>query len=438
VIERWFGVREAGSTLGREAIGGLTTFLTLAYIVVVNPVILAAGGVPIEGAVTATCIAAALATLLMGLIANYPIALAPGMGLNAFFAYSICLGAGVPWQTALGLVFWAGVLFLLLTVTGARRVLVQAVPPVIKLAGAAGIGLFIAFIGLRQGGLVQANENTLVALGDLTAPPAVLALGGLALALALAARGVRTAVFWGVLGTLGAGLAFGLIPWPESVLRLPSLTFPGFEIDLLGALAPRYWTLVLVILFFDLFDTLGTLLAVAHEGGFLDEEGELPRLDRAMLADSAGSVAGALLGTSTVTSYIESGTGVSAGARTGLANVVTAALLLASLFFTPLVAVVAEGVTGGLYPVTAPALILVGILMTRAVRQIDWQDLTEAAPAFFTVLLMPLTFNISHGLAAGIVVYTLVKVAARRTAEVHWLLYALTIAFALRYALLPW
>lgn len=437
-LDRWFGVRRAGSTPGREVVGGLTTFLTMAYIVVVNPALLAAGGVPVEGAVTATCVAAALATLLMGLLANYPIALAPGMGLNAFFAYSICVGAGVPWQTALGLVFWAGVIFLLLSVTGARRVLVRAVPPVIKLAGAVGIGLFIAFIGLQQGGLVRADPNTLVALGDLSAAPAVLTLAGLALVLGLAAAGVRTAVFWGVLGTLAAGLVSGLVPWPDRLMSLPSLVFPGFEIDLLGALAPRYWTLVLVILFFDLFDTLGTLLGIAHEGGFLDQKGELPRLDRAMWADSLGSVAGALLGTSTVTSYIESGTGVGAGARTGLANVVTATLLLASLLFTPLVAVVAEGVAGGLHPVTAPALLLVGILMVRAVREIDWGDLTEAAPAFFTALLMPLTFNISHGLAAGIVVYTLVKVAARRSGEVHWLLYALTVAFALRYAWLPW
>ena len=419
-------------------VGGITTFLTMAYIVVVNPALLAAGGVPVEGAVTATCVAAALATLLMGLLANYPIALAPGMGLNAFFAYSICVGAGVPWQTGLGLVFWAGVIFLVLSVTGARRVLVRAVPPVIKLAGAVGIGLFIAFIGLQQGGLVRGDPNTLVALGDLAAPPAVLTLAGLALVLGLAAAGVRTAVFWGVVGTLGAGLAVGLVPVPERLVSLPSLVFPGFEIDLVGALAPRYWTLLLVILFFDLFDTLGTLLGIAHEGGFLDEEGELPRLNRAMWADSLGSVAGALLGTSTVTSYIESGTGVGAGARTGLANVVTAGLLLASLLFTPLVAVVAEGVAGGLLPVTAPALLLVGTLMVRAVREIDWGDLTEAAPAFFTALLMPLTFNISHGLAAGIVVYTLVKVAARRSREVHWLLYALTVAFALRYAWLPW
>jgi len=229
----------------------------------------------------------------------------------------------------------------------------------------------------------------------------------------------------------------GLVPWPQGLVSVPSFDFPGFEIDFWGALAPRYWTLVLVILFFDLFDTLGTLLGVAHEAGFVDEEGNLPRLDRALLADSVGSTAGALVGTSTVTSYIESGAGVGAGARTGLANVVTAGLLLATLFFTPLVAVVAEGVADGLHPVTAPALILVGTLMVRAVREIDWQDFTEAAPAFFTALLMPLTFNISHGLAAGIVVYTLVKVAARRAGEVHWLLYALTVAFALRYAWLP-
>lgn len=437
MLERLFRLRSTETTLLREVVGGVTTFLTMAYIVFVNPVFLSAAGIPATAAVTATCLAAALATLLMGLLANYPIALAPGMGLNAFFAYSICLGAGVPWQTALGLVFWAGVAFLLLTVTGARRVIVAAVPPVIRFAGAAGIGLFIAFIGLQQGGLVRDDPNTLVALGDLTSAPALLTLAGVTLILGLTAAGVRTAIFWGVVATLAAGLAVGILPWPESFVRLPELSLPGLEIDLWGALSLDLLPLLLVILFFDLFDTLGTLLGVAHEGGFLDEDGRLPRLDRALLADSLGSVAGALLGTSTVTSYIESGAGVGAGARTGLANLVTSALLLGSLFFAPLVAVVGGGVEGRFNPVVAPALIMVGTLMVKAVREIDWGDPTEAAPAFFTALLMPLTFNISHGLAAGIVVYTLVKAAAGRAREVHWLLFALSAVFVLRYALLP-
>ena len=436
MLERIFRIQEAGSTLGREVLGGFTTFLTMAYIVVVNPVFLHAAGIPLPGAVLATCLSAAVATLLMAFLARYPIALAPGMGLNAFFAYGICLGVGVPWQTALGLTFWAGILFLLLTVTGARRAIVAAVPPVLRFSGAVGIGLFVAFIGLQQGGLVKGDPNTLLALGDLTAAPALLTLTGLAVTLALLARGVKIAIFLGLLVTLAGGLVSGLVPLPEAVVAVPSLELPGFQIDLLGALRLQYVPLVLVILFFDVFDTLGTLLGIAHQGGFL-RDGELPRLDRAMTADSLGSVAGSLFGTSTVTSYIESGAGVGVGARTGLASVVTGGLFLVAPLLTPLVAVVGTAAEGGAHPVTAPALIAVGILMIGAVREIEWQDFTEAAPAFLTALIMPMSFNISHGLAAGIVSYVLVKTAAGRGREVHWLMYLLAVLFLLRYGLLP-
>ena len=436
MLEKVFKIRAAGSTPGREVVGGLTTFLTMVYIVAVNPVFLTAAGMPLEGAVLATCLSAAFATLLMAFVANYPIALAPGMGLNAFFAYGICLGAGVPWQTALGLVFWAGVLFVVLTVTGARRVLVRAVPKVLRLSGAVGIGLFIAFIGLQQGGLVKADPNTFVSLGEPTSGVALLSLLGLAAALVLAARGVRIAIFVALLVSLAGGLISGLLPMPQAWFEVPAFSLPGLEIDLVGALAPQYLPLLLVILFFDLFDTMGTLLAIAHEGGFA-RDGELPRLNRAMTADSLGSAAGALFGTSTVTSYIESGSGVGVGARTGLASLVTGGLFLLAPFFTPVIAVIGEGVQGGGNPVTAPALILVGILMAGAVKEIDWKDFTEAAPAFLTALLMPLTFNISHGLAAGILTFALVKTAAGRRREVHWLLYLLSLLFLARYAWLP-
>jgi len=436
MLERIFHVRAAGSTVGREVLGGVTTFLTMAYILAVNPVFLTAAGMPLEGAILATALAAALATLVMAFAANYPIALAPGMGMNAFFAYGICVGAGVRWQTALGMVFWAAVLFILLTVTGARRVLVRAVPKVIQLAGAVGIGLFIAFIGLEQGGLVRADPNTLVALGNLRAAPALLTLFGVAVSLVLLARGVRTAIFWGLAATLAAALLSGVVPPPARVFSMPGFDLPGLQIDLLGALRLEYVPLILVILFFALFDTLGTLMGVAHEAGFL-RDGELPRIERALTADAAGMLGGALLGTSPVTSYIESGAGVGVGARTGLASVVTGMLLLLSLFCAPLVALVGQSLGPGLNPVTAPALILVGILMVGAVREIDWSDPTEAAPTFFTALLMPLTFNISHGLAAGIIVYVLVKSAAGRFREVHWLMAVLAILFVLRYALLP-
>jgi AGZA family xanthine/uracil permease-like MFS transporter len=436
MLERLFHVRAAGSSPGREALGGVTTFLTLAYILAVNPVILTAAGMPLQGAIVATALSAAFATLLMAFVANYPIALAPGMGMNAFFAYGICVGSGVPWQTALGMVFWAGVIFVVLTVTGARRVLVRAVPDVIKLAGAVGIGLFIAFIGLQHGGIVRADKNTLVALGTLSSPAALLTLFGLAVSLALMAAGVQTALFWGLGATVVAGLIAGEVTMPASLVSMPSLALPGLQIDLLGALRLQYAPLILVILFFALFDTLGTLMGLAHQAGLL-KDGELPRIERALTADAMGMVGGALFGTSPVTSYIESGSGIAVGARTGLASVVTGGLLLISLFFSPLVAAISRPDAGGFTPLTAPALILVGTLMVRAVREIDWTDTTEAAPAFFTALLMPLTFNISHGLAAGIVVYVLVKLAARRWREVHWLMYVLAVLFVLRYALLP-
>ncbi|HSS77005.1 MAG TPA: NCS2 family permease [Thermoanaerobaculia bacterium] len=436
MLERIFHVRASGSTPGREALGGITTFLTLAYILAVNPVFLTAAGIPLQGAIVATALSAAFATLLMAFVANYPIALAPGMGMNAFFAYGICVGSGVPWQTALGMVFWAGVIFVVLTVTGARRVLVRAVPEVIKLAGAVGIGLFIAFIGLQHGGIIRADKNTLVALGALSSPAALLTLFGLAVSLALMAAGVQTALFWGLAATVVAGLISGEVTMPASLVSAPSFALPGLQIDLLGALRLQYAPLILVLLFFALFDTLGTLMGLAHQAGLL-KDGELPRIERALTADALGMVGGALFGTSPVTSYIESGSGVAVGARTGLASVVTGGLLLISLFFTPLVGAISRPDAGGFTPLTAPALILVGTLMVRAVREIDWTDTTEAAPAFFTALLMPLTFNISHGLAAGIVVYVLVKLAARRGREVHWLMYVLAVLFVLRYALLP-
>ena len=332
--------------------------------------------------------------------------------------------------------FWAGIVFLLLTATGARRVLVGAVPEVIKLAGAVGIGLFIAFIGLQHGGLVRADKNTLVALGDLRSPAALLTLFGLAVSLILMAAGVSTAIFWGLAATLIAALATGQMAMPSALVSAPDFALPGLQIDLLGALRVQYLPLMLVLLFFALFDTLGTLMGLAHQAGLL-RGGELPRIGRALTVDALGMVGGALFGTSPVTAYIESGSGIGVGARTGLASLVTGALLLLSLFLTPLVGLISHADAAGLTPVTAPALILVGTLMVRAVKEIDWSDMTEAAPAFFTALLMPLTFNISHGLAAGIIVYALTKLAARRGREVHWLMYALAVLFVLRYAFLP-
>ena len=444
-IARFFNVAAAGSTVGREVIGGLTTFLTMAYIMAVNPVLLAAAGMPREGAVLATVVASAVATLAMGLVANLPVALAPGMGLNAFFAYTICINNQVPWQTALGLLALVSLVFLALTVGRVRAAITEAVPRTLRFAAAVGIGLFITTIGLQHAGLVAPHPATYVTLGDLGAAHVRLALAGLAITLVLAARRVRTAVFWGVLATALLAMWLGMIAAPPGAwLRPPAMTFPGREMDLRAALDPALAPLGLVLLFFALFDAMGTLYAVGTEAGLLDDAGRFPRLGRALMVDAGGALVGALLGTSSVTCYIESATGVSVGARTGLASVVTGACFLLSLFCIPVVLALSAGVpvetAGGVhtyYPVTAPALIVVGVLMARSVVRIAWDDLTEAVPAFLTLVLMPATFSISHGLAAGFVSYAGMKLAAGKGREVHWLVYALAALFAWRYLAFP-
>jgi AGZA family xanthine/uracil permease-like MFS transporter len=434
MLERWFKIREAGSTPGRELLGGLTTFLTMAYIIFVNPIFLEGAGISHAGAVLATCLGAILGTLLMAFLANYPIALAPGMGMNAFFLYTIVKSSGVPWPTALGLCFWSGVLFVLVTITGAREIVVRAVPATIKLSAAVGIGLFIALIGLQHGGIVADHPATLISLGDLGGAAPKLALSGLLVTLVLMAAKIRTAIFWGVAATAALAWIGGALPASHGWTR-PTFDLPGFQIDLWGALKLKYLPLVLVLLFFSIFDTLGTLMAVAHEAGFL-KDGQLPRVERALLADSLATAGGSLLGTSTVTSYIESGAGVAVGARTGLANVVTALLFAAAIFVTPLVEVIGRPI-GGLYPITAPALVAVGILMARAIGEIRWSEMSEAIPAFLTMVIMPATFNISHGLAVGILSHVVVRVAARRWREVHWLMYVLAALIVYGYARLP-
>ncbi len=436
LLDRRFGVSAAGSTVGREALGGLTTFLSMAYIAVVNPVFLSAAGIPREDAILATIVSAAFATILMGVAANLPVALAPGMGLNAFFAYTICLQHHVAWQTGLGLLAIVALVFFVLTLGGIRRTITEAVPKTLRLASPVGIGLFIAVVGLQQSGVVIGDPATLVTLGNLRSPPTLLALGGLAATLALMARGIRAAVFWGMLITVTAGWMAGLVSTGASWVELPHGRLPGNEIDLEGALRPDLLPLGVVLLFFAIFDAMGTLFAVGSEAGLVDNEGRFPRLGRALMVDAIGALAGALIGTSSVTCYIESATGASVGARTGLASVVTGLCFVAALFLIPLVAAVAAGVRSGehtLYPVTAPALIVVGVLMSRAVVHIDWTDLTEAVPAFLTLSLMPATFSISHGLAAGFVSHAGMKLAAGRARESHWLAYAIALLFVWRY-----
>jgi len=438
-LERWFGLSGHGTTTRTEVTAGLTTFLALAYIVFVQPAVLSAAGMDFGAVMTATCLASAFATLLMGLMANYPIAVAPAMGHNFFFAFSVVVGMKVPWPVALGAVAIAGIIFILTAGVGLREKLITALPPFLQRAIAVGIGLLIALIGLEWSGLVVASPGTLVTLGNLRSPPTLLALFGLALTAVLHARGVRAAILAGMVASALAGWATGLVTFHGVASAPPSLAPTFLKLDIAGALSPALWPVILIFFFLALFDSVGTLVGVAGQAGLL-VNGTLPRARQALLADAVGTVAGAGLGTSTVTAYIESATGVAAGGRTGLASVVTALLLLASLFFSPLVRMIGGGYDAGqgivLYPVVAPALILVGTLMMREVRHIGWEDPTEAVPAFLTMIVMPLAMSITEGIAFGFVSAVLLKLATRRGDELHWLIYVFAVLFVLRYALL--
>jgi AGZA family xanthine/uracil permease-like MFS transporter len=412
----------------RELVGGVTTFMTMAYIVVINPQILAQAGMPAEGVVFATCISAAVASLVMGLYANYPIAMAPGMSLNAYFTYSVCLGMGIPWRTALGVVFLSGVLFILLTITRVREQIVNGIPNCLKHSTAAGIGMFIAFVGLRNAKLVVANPATFVGIGSLSLPEVQVACFGLVFTLVLMARKINGAILIGIAGTMLFAILRGLTHWPTAWLSIPHPGGTFLQLDLRAAVHLGLLEIVFAFLFVDLFDNVGTLVGVCEQGGFV-KDGRIPRVGRALLADGVGTVFGALTGTSTVTSYIESASGVAAGARTGLSNVFVALLFLMAVFFSPI---------AGAIPAfaTAPALILVGALMTQSISHVAWGDFTEAFPAFLTMLTMPLTFSIATGLSLGVIGYTVVKVGTGRYREVSIVLWILTLLFILRYVYL--
>jgi AGZA family xanthine/uracil permease-like MFS transporter len=440
VLERLFHLKERRTTVGAEVRGGSVTFATMCYIVFVQPAVLSqAAGMDFGAVMTATCLSAAFATLVMGLWANYPIAEAPLMGENFFFAVSVVSMAGVAWPTALGIVFWSGVLFLLLTVLRVRQLVMDAVPASLRAAIAAGIGLFIAFIGLTHAGIVVKSPapGAYVQIGDLASPVALVALAGLAVTAVLFARGVRGGIAIGLAVTAALAAVVGLVRFGGVFAAPPSLSPTFLKMDLTGALG--HADLILVFLIMLVFDTVGTLIGVSEQAG-LTVEGRLPHAERAMLADAAGTLAGAALGTSTVSSYIESASGVAEGARTGLANVVTAALFLAALFLSPLVATVGGGVRVGdgyFYPITAPVIVLVGSLMMGQAARIAWSDATEALPAFATIVLIPFTFNIAHGVAGGLVAYAVVKAGAGRAREVAPVVWGLAGILLLAYALLP-
>ncbi|MGC2197812.1 MAG: NCS2 family permease [Terriglobales bacterium] len=428
MLDRYFKLTENQTTVRQELFGGLTTFMTMAYIVVVNPQILAQAGMPAEGVVFATCISAAVASLVMGLYANYPIAMAPGMSLNAYFTYSVCLGMGIPWRTALGVVFFSGVLFVLLTVTRVREQIVNGIPNCLKHSTAAGIGMFIAFVGLRNAKLVIANPVTFVGIGNVSQAEVQAACFGIVLTLVLMARKVNGAILLGIAGTTLFGILRGIAHWPAAWVSIPHPASTFLQLDLRAALHLGLLEIIFAFLFVDLFDNVGTLVGVCEQGGFV-KDGRIPRVGRALLADGVGTMFGALTGTSTVTSYIESAAGVAAGARTGLSNVFVAALFLIALFFSPVAGAISAFAT-------APALILVGALMTQSIAHVEWADFSEAFPAFLTMLAMPLTFSIATGLSLGVIGYTIVKVGTGRYRDVSVVLWILTVLFILRYVYL--
>jgi len=428
LLDRYFKLTENQTTVRQELLGGAPTFMTMAYIVVVNPQILAQAGMPPQGVVFATCVSAAVASLVMGLYANYPIALAPGMSLNAYFTYSVCIGMHIPWRTALGVVFFSGVLFVLLTITRVREQIVDGIPDCLKHSTAAGIGLFIAFVGMRNAKLVVANPATFVSIGNFSDPAVQCACFGIVLTLVLMARRINGAILLGILGTTLFGIVRGIASWPSGLVAMPQPSSTFLQLDFRGAMHLGLLEIIFAFLFVDLFDNVGTLLGVCEQAGFI-KNGKIPRVGRVLLADGVGTMFGALTGTSTVTSYIESAAGISAGARTGLSNIFVAALFLVALLFSPL----ATAIPGF---ATAPALILVGALMTQSIAQVKWADFTEAFPAFMTMLATPLTFSIATGLSLGVISFSIVKLGAGKYREVSIVLWILTGLFLLRYIFL--
>jgi AGZA family xanthine/uracil permease-like MFS transporter len=429
MFERYFELSRNGTTVRTEVVAGITTFLTMAYIMFVNPAILGDAGMDHGAVFVATCLGSAIGTLVMALYANYPLALAPGMGLNAYFTYGVVKGMHYPWQVALGAVLLSGVLFLVLSLTRIREWIADAIPRSQKLAISAGIGLFLGIIALKNAGIVVADRETLVTLGDLKAPGTVLAVAGFLVMVALDARRIPGAIIIGVLAATAAGVLLGVSPFAGIFAPPPSLAPTFLKLDVMGALDTGLVTIVFAFFFVDLFDNTGTLVGVAHRAGLIDRDGRIPRLRQAFLADSTATIAGALLGTSTVTSYIESAAGVRAGGRTGLVGLVVAGLFLLSLFLAPLAGTVPAYAT-------APALFFVACLMTRGLAELDWEDVTEYAPAVVAAVSMPLTFSIANGIAFGFIAYAAIKLLSGRIAEARPAVVVLGALFLVKFALL--
>lgn len=434
-MKKYFQFDELGTNYSREILGGFTTFLAMAYILVVNPLTLTLADVSDlpdalrmdYGAVfVATAVSAAIGCFIMGVVAKYPLGLAPGLGLNAFFAYTVVLVNGSPWQHALAAVFISGVFFLILTLTGLREKLINAIPMELKLAVGAGIGLFIAFIGFKNAGIIVSNEATMVGIGNLHDPQVLLAIFGVIITIILMVRGVKGGVFFGMVITAIVGMFFGLVDLPEKVVSSPPSVSPTFGALFSAFSDSEFYTLsmlsvILTFLFVDFFDNAGTLVAVANQAGLM-KDNRLPRAGKALISDSIATIVGSIFGTSTITSYVESSSGVAAGARTGFASIVTGVLFLCALFFSPVLSVVTNAVT-------APALIIVGILMVSALGQIAWERFEVAVPAFLTMIMMPLTSSIATGIAVGFIFYPLTMIIKGRAKDVNPIMYLFAVIF---------
>jgi AGZA family xanthine/uracil permease-like MFS transporter len=426
LLEKYFEFEHLGTNWRTEILAGVTTFLTMAYIVLVNPAILADAGVPLPAVTAATCLSAAFGSILMGIIARYPIALAPGMGLNAYFTYTVCIKMHVPWQTALGAVFLSGVIFLALTAAGIRQMILRAIPHQLYAAVASGIGLFIAFIGFQHAGLVVRDPNTLVGLGNIRNPTAYLSLAGLVLMVALEIRKVKGSILIGVLSITGIAWALHMVHWTPSTGGFGALTETAFKLNIAGALSKGLLEIIFVFFFVDLFDNLGTLVAVTKRAGLIAADHTIPRLNRILFADATATVFGSLTGTSTVTSYVESTAGVAAGGRSGVTAIVTGLLFLGAIGAAPFIGIVPQAAT-------APALILVGSLMLAAIVEIDWRDPLVAIPAFLTLVLIPFTYSIANGLGFGIIAWAVLHLLAGKLRREDWLLYILAALFLARF-----
>lgn len=438
-MEKLFKLKANGTNVRTEIVAGLTTFFAMAYIIFVNPSFLSQTGMPSVAVMISTCLAATLGTWLIGWLTNYPLAQAPGMGLNAVFTFTLCFGLGLSWQASLAAVFIAGIFFILLTVTGARKAIVNAIPLGLKKAISAGIGFFIALIGLNNAGLLASDTGTIIGMGNLSVPTTLLALFGIVLTIVLVVTKVPAALFISIIGTsvvaaivqFGFGVPMGItLPetWvPTFDFSVVGAAFGGFS-ELLTAPIASLVSVLITLVLVDMFDTIGTLIGAANKAGYLDENGNLPKVEKAMLADAVATSAGAVLGTSTVTTYVESTAGISAGGKTGLTSTVTGLCFLLAMFFTPVLGFVPSAAT-------APVLIVVGVMMASALKEIEWSDLDIAIPAFFTVIGMPLFYSITDGIAFGFITYLIVKLATRKFKEIHPVMVVVVLLFLLKYVI---